>query len=227
MVCLACWQRASFFFFLPSCFPSNSHPMWFCCCATNLTCQPCHHTLPLPPHSSPLLPPVPLVPLLIHCLSSPSLPCLKPCCQCHTDCPPSMPPAISVCHLNNCQPVMHIKLDTLNHCHRSECPEFLLSLHVLTCCSLHCFPPCFVQSHPQMRNTFCLFAIALLPPVSTPNILISCILSPLPHSLNHNCAHPHCHTAWPILFPPSLSLPLPLTAQVHCQMKKSCCPWMW
>jgi len=182
--------------------------------------------LPLPPCSPPLLPPVPLVPLFIRHLSSPCLSRLKPCCRCHMDCLPLMAPAISVCHLDNCQPVMHIELDTLNHHHRSECPEFSLSLCVLTCCSLHRFPPCFVQSHPWMRNTFCLFAIALSPPVSTPNVLISCVLSPLPHSLNHDCAHPHCHAIQPILFPPSLSLPLPLTAQVCCQMKKSCCPRM-
>jgi len=66
-------------------------------------------------------------------------------------------------NIDGCQPVMHIELNTLNHCHCSECPKFLLSLHILTCCSLHCSPPCFVQSHPQMRNTFCLLAIALLP----------------------------------------------------------------
>jgi len=101
------------FFLLPSRFPSNqcsSHVMlWHQLnVIAYLACS----------RSSSLSPPVPLVPLLfpllVHCLSSSCLPCLKTCHQCHMDHPLSLASATSACHLNNYQPMMpitHTELD--------------------------------------------------------------------------------------------------------------------
>jgi len=57
-------------------------------------------TLPLPPCFSLLLPPVPLVPFLVHRLSTSHSPHFKPCYQCHMDRPPLLASATSACHFD-------------------------------------------------------------------------------------------------------------------------------